>query len=377
MGGFSGMAMSALLESRSEIARNGCVQICTWSTGWMLGRLIDPKVARILNLRAPENELAIFLLFDSAGILIYEIAINPKGIPDGTRDDIVKKLLSRASNGFIHLHPFRDMHGSSSRQDPDAAPELPNAKARQICISAIVEALGIPILASGNIHLTSLFVPLFLEEVASALEEEKQILFNPAQRAQQRWYEWSNPRFRDDPIRKQQIRASREEYVKTASRHFDWSLNLHRFDHLVEQISIKEHAIDAVRLTGSIHDSSYQLVLHLDFTPTPLWSVTAEQEFSTHDKRGAIEVLSSDQHGPIQALVSAGIIAPLLEIPSDPDAISRVRAEKSAEVWLDRVLADAPDLEEAFDLEGYRLLEAPLPLFLPLTAFLQWVKAQP
>jgi len=323
--------------------------IARWSTGWHLARVVDHDWAQELGLQRPHMR-PVFVVRDPEDQLVYELVVN----------DVEKTF----KNDYLHVLLL----------EPGAP--FPEAEARQICLSAIVEVLGLPIL-NRHLYRGPLLIPLFKDEAWFALEKEKENL----------------PRFIDKlatihegqmALRKSErteLGKARQMYTNTALREFQWHLNLNRFRSPKMQEytchpSVAEVSKDVLKGVGIIQGTSYQIVLQLDFLPAPSWSVRVEQEYLTGEDWMTGEVLVTGAMGPAHALVQAGVVMPT-SATSEKDGTTFERMEAAANAWLDATLETAPELDERFDTEPYQLLNTETPYLWPVHDFLAWVKEQP
>ncbi len=328
------------------MAKWGGVQVCQWSTGWTLWRMVDDEWAQDIGLQRPSTR-PIFILRDPHDHLVYELVYN--------------NIEQRFSNDYLHV----------LLSDPDAP--FPEATARQICLSAIVEVLGLPI-SNRFLYKGPLLIPLFREETSHALQQERAELPPLVERLTA----MHDAEMALHKPQRERLGDARKLYANTALNTFRWTLNLNRFrsPRMLEYASypsVSKTVKSVLKGVGIVQGTSYQIVLELGFLPQPSWSVRIEQEYRTQEDWLPPEELVTGAVGPTHALVQAGILGPLTV--EEGRTIDRIHA--SAEQWLDQRLETAPDLTERFDVEPYRLLSTDIPYLWPLDAFLTWVKEQP
>lgn len=320
----------------------GAIPIAQWDNGWTLERMVDAHAASELGLRDPITR-PVFALRDAEDHLVYQLVYN--------------QLQHRFSNDYLHV--------MLAEQD---AP-FPDAGARQICLSAITEVLGLPI-SNRFLYKSPLLIPLFREETWHALAEENKELPPVAEKLAA----MHDAQMALRKPQREELGKTRKLFTNLAIRNFRWVLNLNRFrsPKMLEYDSYPskaEVAREVAKGVGIIQGTSYQLVLQLDFTPDPSWSVRVEQEYRTREDWMPYEELVTGAIGPVHALVQAGIVAPL-ENDAEGTIVKRVHA--SSERWLDQRLETAPEFVERFDTEPYRLLDTELPYLWSLDDFLPW-----
>lgn len=324
----------------------GGVELARGSNGWTLWRITDTKVANELDLLKPWVR-PVFVICNPEGVHVHELVYTPEN--QSVQDDYLHVMLHKPDE------PFGD------------------AVARKISISALSEVLGLR-LDSKWIPKSALLVPRFHECATDVLASEASGLprlidkVRAAYEAEQHL-----------PMsQRERLETSRIDYTNASLSGFAWGLKMDRFRHPfmtpIEMAQRDHRVVDVRRGEGIIQNTSYQLVLHLDFLPDPSWGVRVEQEYVPGDTRFPPEVLSAGAIGPAHALLEAGLLYP---VPVDDLRPTFKELRQQAEsTWLDAYLADAPSWTERYDVEAYRLLNTVIPYLWPLDAFVAWVQGQ-